>query len=154
MSDLLNPFADVPLDVGIQILRARDGWNLMACRTKETWLTISMTFLRKRLYSRFDERTAWRSRDVNELATLVLGTHRAENIEGTSGTYDVPCLALTDWLDERQAEGGSLEATPSSLLASSLQYAALVRVDGKIAPHAEQMLRRLVAIGGADITPG
>ena len=97
------------------------------------------------------------AREVNELATLVLGTHRAEDIEGTSQTYDVPCLALRDWLDETQSvDGGSLEATPSSLLASSLQYAALVRFDDRLPTGdagTDQMLRRLVAIGGADIIP-
>ena len=105
--------------------------------------------------SAFSDYVAARRPKLFRTACLLCGDpHRAEDIEGTSRTYDVPCLALRDWLDERQAEGGSLEATPSSLLVSSLRYAALVRVDGKIPPHAEQMLRRLVTIGGADITSG
>ena len=124
-----DPFAAVPAGSGVSLLRARDGWLMLAAADRETWLTISMTFLRKRFYAEHDHASAWRSAEVNELATLVLGTHRAEDVEGTSATYGIPCLALHSWADAAEAElagNPSLEATRSSQLASVLQYGAIL----------------------------
>ena len=124
-----DPFAAVPAGVGVWLLRAADGWLMMAAPDRETWLSISMTFLRKRFFSEHDHASAWRSAEVNQLATLVLGTHRAEDVEGTSATYGIPCLALHSWADAAEAElagNPSLEATRSSQLASVLQYGAIL----------------------------
>jgi hypothetical protein len=154
-----EPFASVPADVGIWLLRAMDGWDLVATPDRPAWLSMSMTFLRKRFYFAHDHRSAWRSSAVNELATLVLGTHRAEDVEGTSQTYDIPCAAVRAWLDEAQAETAagerSLEATRSSQLASVLQYAALLRLDlppgVSSSAAAELAAERLRVAGGSDI---
>ncbi len=125
----LDAFADIPPGVPFLLLRAMGGWNLVASPDRETWLTLSMTFLNRRAYQRFDTEGAWFSPDVNELATLVMGTHNTQDVEGTCLTYGIPGLSLADWEDERQAarSGGEPEASRSALLAEDLHYAALLR---------------------------
>lgn len=127
-----DPFADIPAEVPFLLLRAMGGWNLVASPDRETWLTLSMTFLNRRAYQRFDTEGAWFSPDVNELATLVMGTHNTQDVEGTCMTYGIPGLSLADWEDERQAArfGGEPEASRSALLAEDLHYAALLRTPG------------------------
>jgi len=124
-----DAFADIPGEVPFLLLRAMGGWNLVASPDRETWLTLSMTFLNRRAYQRFDTEGAWFSPDVNELASLVMGTHNTQDVEGTCLTYGIPGLSLKDWEDERQAErfGGEPEASRSALLAEDLHYAALLR---------------------------
>ena len=148
--------AHLPADVGASLIRARDGWVLMAAPDRETFRAISMTFLRKHFYFEHSERTAWRSAAVNELATLVVGTHRAEDVEGTSETYGIPCLCLRSWLDEVQSSGekAGLEATRSSQLAGLLHYGALVSEGGR--RRGEDALghlrRRIIEAGAGDFS--
>ena len=125
----IDMFGGIPEAVPFLLLRALGGWNLVASPDRETWLTLSMTFLNRRAYQRFDTEGAWFSPDVNELASLVMGTHNTRDVEGTCLTYGIPGLSLVDWEDERQAErfGGEAEATRSALLAEELHYAALLR---------------------------
>ena len=122
-------FGGIPEAVPFLLLRALGGWNLVASPDRETWLTLSMTFLNRRAYQRFDTEGAWFSPDVNELASLVMGTHNTRDVEGTCLTYGIPGLSLVDWEDERQAGrfGGEPEATRSALLGEELHYAALLR---------------------------
>ena len=125
----IEAFDDIPADVPFLLLRAMGGWNLVASPNRETWLTLSMTFLNRRAYQRFNTEGAWFSPDVNELATLVMGTHNTRDVEGTCLTYDIPGLSLVDWEDEGQAalSGGEPEASRSAMLAEELHYAALLR---------------------------
>ena len=127
-----DAFEGLPGDVPFLLLRAMGGWNLVASPDRETWLTLSMTFLNRRAYQRFDTEGAWFSPDVNELASLVMGTHNTQDVEGTCLTYGIPGLSLKDWEDERQAAlaGGEPEATRSALLAEELHYAALLQTSG------------------------
>ncbi len=124
-----DAFEGIPGDVPFLLLRAMGGWNLVASPDREAWLTLSMTFLNRRAYQRFDTEGAWFSPDVNELASLVMGTHNTQDVEGTCLTYGIPGLSLKDWEDERQTErsGGEPEATRSAMLAEELHYAALLR---------------------------
>ena len=124
-----DTFEAIPGDVPFLLLRAMGGWNLVASPDRETWLTLSMTFLNRRAYQRFDTEGAWFSPDVNELASLVMGTHNTQDVEGTCLTYGIPGLSLKDWEDERQAAfaGGEPEATRSAMLAEELHYAALLQ---------------------------
>ncbi len=127
-----DAFRDIPRDVPFLLLRALGGWNLVASPDRETWLTLSMTFLNRRAYQRFDTEGAWFSPDVNELASLVMGTHNTQDVEGTCLTYGIPGLSLADWEDERLAAlvGGEPEGARSALLAEELHYAALLRTSG------------------------
>ncbi len=154
-------FDDVPASIGVHLTRAMDGWNAFAIPGQPAWLSFCMAFLRRRLYMRVAYDDAWHSAEVNELAALVVGTHRAEDVEGTTFTYQVPCIAVPGWLDEEQAEAdglASLEGTESSLLASALQYGALLRDDGGMAGALsrgglkEYVARRLRAEAGGDVT--
>ncbi len=124
----IAPFAGLAPETPLLLLRAMGGWNLLASPDRETWLTLSMTFLNRRTYQRFDAEAAWFSPDVNELASLVMGTHNTQDVEGTCLTYGIPGLSLAEWEDERQAEhsDGDPEATRSALLAEDLHYAALL----------------------------
>ena len=142
----IDAFAGLAAETPLSLLRAKGGWNLVAAPDRETWRTLSMTFLTRRAWERFAPETAWRSPDVNELATLVMGTHHTRDVEGTCLTYGIPGLSLADWEDEAQAAalGGGPEAAPAALLAESLHYAALLR--GPDAP-----LRRALAPLGADL---
>ena len=125
----IDMFGGIPEEVPFLLLRALGGWNLVASPDRETWLTLSMTFLNRRAYQRFDTEGAWFSPDVNELASLVMGTHNTRDVEGTCLTYGIPGLSLVDWEDEGQAArfGGEPEATRSAMLAEELHYAALLR---------------------------
>ena len=125
----IEAFGGIAADVPFLLLRAMGGWNLVASPDRETWLTLSMTFLNRRAYQRFNTEGAWFSPDVNELATLVMGTHNTRDVEGTCLTYDIPGLSLVDWEDEGQAalSGGEPEASRSAMLAEELHYAALLR---------------------------
>ena len=125
----IEAFDDIATDVPFLLLRAMGGWNLVASPDRETWLTLSMTFLNRRAYQRFNTEGAWFSPDVNELASLVMGTHNTRDVEGTCLTYDIPGLSLVDWEDEGQAalSGGEPEASRSAMLAEELHYAALLR---------------------------
>ena len=125
----IEAFDDIPTDVPFLLLRAMGGWNLVASPDRETWLTLSMTFLNRRAYQRFNTEGAWFSPDVNELASLVMGTHNTRDVEGTCLTYGIPGLSLVDWEDEGQAalSGGEPEASRSAMLAEELHYAALLR---------------------------
>ncbi|MYA52144.1 MAG: hypothetical protein F4X89_01485 [Dehalococcoidia bacterium] len=125
----IEAFDDIPADVPFLLLRAMGGWNLVASPDRETWLTLSMTFLNRRAYQRFNTEGAWFSPDVNELASLVMGTHNTRDVEGTCLTYGIPGLSLVDWEDEGQAalSGGEPEASRSAMLAEELHYAALLR---------------------------
>lgn len=122
-------FGELAPEIPFLLLRALGGWNLVASPDRETWLTLSMTFLNRRAYQRFDTEGAWFSPDVNELASLVMGTHNTRDVEGTCLTYGIPGLSLADWEDEVRAKrfGGEPEATRSALLAEELHYAALLR---------------------------
>ncbi len=134
----IDAFADLAAETPLSLLRAKGGWNLVAAPDRETWLTFSMTFLNRRTWERFGPQSAWRSPDVNELATLVLGTHDTQDVEGTCLTYGIPGLSLADGGDEaRAAESGAP-------LAESLHYAALLR--GADAP-----LREALAPLGSDL---
>ena len=128
----IEAFGGIATDVPFLLLRAMGGWNLVASPDRETWLTLSMTFLNRRAYQRFNTEGAWFSPDVNELATLVMGTHNTRAVEGTCLTYDIPGLSLVDWEDEGQAalSGGEPEASRSAMLAEELHYAALLRTPG------------------------
>ncbi len=123
-----DTFASLGSAVPLLLLRAKGGWNLIAAPDRETWLTLSMTFLNRHTYQRFDHEAAWHSPDVNELASLVLGTHNTQDVEGTCLTYGIPGLSLRDWSDavRAESEGGPPEATRSALLAEQLHYAALL----------------------------
>ncbi|HCU99913.1 MAG: hypothetical protein CL897_04250 [Dehalococcoidia bacterium] len=123
-----NVFSDIPEAVPFLLLRAMGGWNIVASPDRDTWLTLSMTFLNRRAYQRFDTEGAWFSPDVNELASLVMGTHNTQDVEGTCLTYGIPGLSLVDWEDERQATliDRKPEETRSALLAEELRYAALL----------------------------
>ena len=125
----IEAFDGIAADVPFLLLRAMGGWNLVASPNRETWLTLSMTFLNRRAYQRFNTEGAWFSPDVNELASLVMGTHNTRDVEGTCLTYDIPGLSLVDWEDEGQAalSGGEPEASRSAMLAEELHYAALLR---------------------------
>lgn len=103
--------------IGVQVLHARDGWVALAAPDRATWLTLSMTFLRRRLYHRYDELSAWRSAEVNELATLVLATHHAEDVVGTCDTYGIPAFLVPGW-----------QGAQSAALAEAVHYGALVRI--------------------------
>ena len=124
-----DTFASVGSAVPLLLLRAKGGWNLVAAPDRETWLTLSMTFLNRQTYQRFDHEAAWHSPDVNELASLVLGTHNTQDVEGTCLTYGIPGLSLRDWSDAviAASTGGPPEGTRSALLAEQLHYAALLR---------------------------
>ena len=128
----IEAFGNIAVDVPFLLLRAMGGWNLVASPDRETWLTLSMTFLNRRAYQRFNTEGAWFSPDVNELASLVMGTHNTRDVEGTCLTYDIPGLSLVDWEDEGQAalSGGEPEASRSAMLAEELHYAALLRTPG------------------------
>lgn len=130
----IDAFAGLAAETPLSLLRAQGGWNLLAAPDRETWLTLAMTFLNRRTWERFGPRSAWRSPDVNELATLVMGTHHTRDVEGTCLTYGIPGLALADWEDEARAaaSGGQPEAAPGALLAESLHYAALLRTDAPL----------------------
>ena len=125
----IEAFGDIAAEVPFLLLRAMGGWNLVASPDRETWLTLSMTFLNRRAYQSFNTEGAWFSPDVNELATLVMGTHNTRDVEGTCLIYDIPGLSLVDWEDEGQAalSGGEPEASRSAMLAEELHYAALLR---------------------------
>ena len=144
-----DPFADLGDEIPLLLLRAKGGWNLVAAPDRETWLTLSMTFLNRRTYERFDHEAAWHSPDVNELASLVLGTHNTQDVEGTCLTYGIPGLSLQDWSDEAMAEreGGPPEATRSAVLAEHLHYAALLRA----APAGAGSQREALAPLGSDL---
>ena len=130
----IDAFAGLAAETPLSLLRAKGGWNLLAAPDRETWLTLAMTFLNRRTWERFGPDSAWRSPDVNELATLVMGTHHTQDVEGTCLTYGIPGLALADWEDEAQAAalGGQPEAAPSALLAESLHHTALLRTDAPL----------------------
>ena len=144
----IDMFGGIPPEVPFLLLRAKGGWNLVASPDREAWLTLSMTFLNRRTYQRFDTEGAWFSPDVNELASLVMGTHNTQDVEGTCLTYGIPGLSLKDWEDERQAErsGSDPEATRSALLAEELHYAALLRK-----PAGAESLREALAPLGSEL---
>ncbi len=148
-------FSAVPAGTGVGLFRAMDGWVMMAAADREALKAMTMTFLRKHLYFEHDEQTAWRSDRVNELAALVVATHRAEDVEGTCETYGIPCRCLVTWCDEEQAApGGTLEGTPSGLLASLLHYGSLLG-GGEARPgeSGESLVRRrLREVGAGTIT--
>lgn len=131
----IDAFAGLAAETPLSLLRAQGGWNLLAAPDRETWLTLAMTFLNRRTWERFGPHSAWRSPDVNELATLVMGTHHTRDVEGTCLTYGIPGLALADWEDEAQAAaafGDQPETAPGALLAEALHYAALLRTDAPL----------------------
>ena len=150
----MEAFAPVPGDVPVLLYRAKRGWNLIAAPDQETWLTISMTFLNRRAYQRFDVDRGWHSPDVNELATLVLGTHHSVDVEGTCLTYGIPGVSLPDWADEYQAEQNGAaepEATRSARLAESLEYAAILRGGEPLTGEPREYLRERLAGLGSDL---
>ncbi len=144
----IEMFGEIPAEVPFLLLRAKGGWNLVASPDRETWLTLSMTFLNRRTYQRFDTEGAWFSPDVNELASLVMGTHNTQDVEGTCLTYGIPGLSLKDWEDEAQAalSGGDPEASRSALLAEDLHYVALLRT-----PAGAASLREALAPLGSEL---
>ena len=144
-----DTFASLGSTVPLLLLRAKGGWNLVAAPDRETWLTLSMTFLNRRTYQRFDHEAAWHSPDVNELASLVLGTHDTQDVEGTCLTYGIPGVSLRDWSDAVMAEreDSRPEGTRSALLSEQLHYGALLR-----APAAgTASLREALAPLGSDL---
>jgi hypothetical protein len=144
-----------PAGLPVQILRAMDGWDAVAFPSREAWLTFAMAFLRRRVFQRVPHDAAWHSEAANELATLTLDTHRAEDVEGTARTYNVPCAAIEAWLDDTQAVQLALKPfrTPAARLADALWYAAVVPLDG---PSTDSIafcaaLRRVFAAAGAAV---
>ena len=55
----IEAFDDIAAEVPFLLLRAMGGWNLVASPDRETWLTLSMTFLNRRAYQRFNTEGAW-----------------------------------------------------------------------------------------------
>lgn len=53
-----------------------------------------MTYLNLDLSRRFDDQSGWRAPEVRWLASLVLGTHPAADIEGTSENVGIPCRVV------------------------------------------------------------
>jgi hypothetical protein len=126
-------FDAVPPEYGLMLLRALDGWLLTGIADQEAWLAFSMAFLRRRLYHEYTPATLWRAPAVYELATLVLGTHRAEDAAGTARLYGIAALAPPGWLDEVQLAGGhgnTAEDTPSARAAHAIHYATVLHDDG------------------------
>ena len=53
-----------------------------------------MIYLNLDLSRRFDDQSGWRAVEVRRLASLVLGTHPAADIEGTSENVGIPCRVV------------------------------------------------------------
>ena len=142
----IEPFEDLP----VHIFRAMDGWLAVAFPEREAWHAFTMAFLRRGMFRRVPHDAAWHSAEANELATLVLDTHHADDAEGTAQTYGVPCVALPDWQDEAQAKALGVVAsrTPSYLLADVIRYAALVPMPAADVGSAAGFRRRLEVLLG------
>ena len=53
-----------------------------------------MTYLNLDLSRRFDDQSGWRAAEVRRLASLVIGTHPAADIQGTSENVGIPCRVI------------------------------------------------------------
>jgi hypothetical protein len=147
-------FEALPNEVPVLLLRALGGWNLVAAPDDEVWRALSMTFLNRRAHQRLEHRRGWHSPDLNELATLVLGTHHSVDVEGTCLTYGIPGLSLPEWADseERLAAAPIGPAlSPPAQLAEQLEYAALLDIRGDPAASPGDYLREHLAQLGSDI---
>ena len=76
------------------LFRGLDNWVLCATPSPATWRAFCMTYLNLDLSRRFDDQSGWRAADVHQLASLVLGTHPAADIEGTSENVGIPCRVV------------------------------------------------------------
>ena len=76
------------------LFRGLDGWVLCATPSPATWRAFCMTYLNLDLSRRFDDQSGWRAAEVRRLASLVLGTHPAADIEGTSENVGIPCRVV------------------------------------------------------------
>ncbi len=82
-------------DAGVaHLFRGLDGWVLCATPSAEAWRAFCMTYLNLDLSRRFDDQSGWRAPEVRRLASLVLGTHPAADIEGTSENVGIPCRVV------------------------------------------------------------
>ena len=87
---------------------------------------------------------------INELATLVLGTHQSEDVAGTCQTYNLPGDYLTTWQDKIQIQEnnvGNRERSSSEILANTLQYAALLPDDSSAYSETVNHLHQLTLLG-------
>ncbi|MCZ6707218.1 MAG: hypothetical protein O7A71_04640, partial [Chloroflexi bacterium] len=76
------------------LFRGLDGWVLCATPSAGAWRAFCMTYLNLDLSRRFDDQGGWRAAEVRRLASLVLGTHPAADIEGTSENVGIPCRVV------------------------------------------------------------
>lgn len=82
-------------DAGVaHLFRGLDGWVLCATPSAATWRSFCTTYLNLDLSRRFDDQSGWRAAEVRRLASLVLGTHPAADIEGTSENVGIPCRVV------------------------------------------------------------
>ena len=112
--------AGEPATRPLLVFRTKGGWNVVdAPADRETWRALSMTFLNRDLYERVAAASAWLEAEVLEVAALVLGTHRAEDVEGTCEIYGIPGGQVTHWRDDQRV------ASPG--IAELVQCAAVLR---------------------------
>jgi len=145
-----DPFEDTPESAPILILRAKGGWNVLTAPDRQAWQTLAMTFLNQQTYNLFHYTKDWYEPAINELATLVLGTHQSEDVAGTCQTYNLPGDFLATWQDEIQAHKkifGNQQTTSSESLANILQYAALLPNHNASGNETEDGLYQLAQLG-------
>ena len=145
-----DPFENIPDSVPILVLRAKGGWNVLAAPDRQTWQTLAMTFLNQQTYNLFHYMDDWYEPAINELATLVLGTHQSEDVAGTCQTYNLPGDFLTTWQDEIQPHkkiGENQKKTSSEALANVLQYAALLPNHNQARNETADGLHQLTKLG-------
>ena len=145
-----DPFESIPASVPILILRAKGGWNVLAAPDRQAWQTLAMTFLNQQTYNLFHYIQDWYEPAINELATLVLGTHQSEDVAGTCQTYNLPGDFLTTWQDEIQIHKkilGNQKKSSSESLANILQYAALLPNHNQPDNETQDGLHQLAQLG-------
>ena len=145
-----DPFEGTPDSAPILILRAKGGWNVLTAPDRQAWQTLAMTFLNQQTYNLFHYTQDWYEPAINELATLVLGTHQSEDVAGTCQTYNLPGDFLTTWQDEIQTHKkifGNQKTTSSESLANILQYAALLPSHNASDNETEDGLYQLAQLG-------
>lgn len=100
---------DLPLCPPLSLWRARDGWLLVHTATRESWRNFCATFLNRSAYRDVAPECAWSDAEINRLATIILDTHKADDMVGTCLTYQVPAAAVPGWHDrDRGGEGRAL----------------------------------------------
>lgn len=146
----IDPFESIPAPTPILILRAKGGWNVLTAPDRQSWKTLAMTFLNQQTYHLFYFIKDWYEPAINELATLVLGTHQSEDVAGTCQTYNLPGDYLTAWQDKIQMQEnnvGNQEKSSSEILANTLQYAALLPDDSSAYSETANHLHQLTLLG-------